>query len=199
MRRLAQFALGLLVLTFCTEARMGNAEIRGRNVASASIGKDGLIHILRSDGTEFVAPLEVSPVQLVGPDDKQVSVEPPIIADDGRTVGWLVNFPNCCTSYPIPLVLMIYRDGKVVNQIRSSVQRPIWKWVFIDGGLRVAYYSETVHGGWGRRCELRDVATGKMLDEWDRDEWDRSKGRELPGWCKLFAQDLDDLKEPAPK
>jgi hypothetical protein len=189
MRKCHQSALVLLVMSCCLATEQASARDRGAQVTSAIVGTDGLVHIRRGSGAEFVAPLEKSPVDIETAHDMQVSVEAPVIAD-GRTVGWLVNFPNCCTSYPIPLVLMIYRDGKIVSRIRPSVLLPIWKWVFIDGGLRVAYYSETVHGGWGRRCELRDIQTGKMLDEWDRDEWDRSKGRALPDWCKPFENEL---------
>jgi hypothetical protein len=152
-----------------------------------------LIHILRGDGTEFVAPREVSPVPLANTDGMQVSVEAPVIAEDGRSVGWLVNFPNCCTSDPIPLVLVIYRNGQILRRIRPSVLQALFEGVFVDGGSRVAYYSDTMHGGWGRRCELREVASGKLLDEWYP-----GKSKTLPKWAEQFAQELSPLEEDAP-
>jgi|GEM_PF-935372 len=193
MRRSARFTTLLFVTMFGSGAQLCHAGVQARKVTSAVVGKDGLVHIRRGDGTEFVAPRETSPVRLADTDDMQVSVEAPVIAKDGRTVGWLANFPNCCTSYPIPLVIVIYRDGGILRRIRPSVELPIWKWIFADAGSRVAYYSETVHSGMGRRSELREVASGKLLDEWYP-----GKNKTLPKWAERFVQDLAPLKEGAP-
>ena len=121
-------------------------------------------------------------MQMEGMDEAQSSVEAPVVADDGRTVGWLVNFPNCCTSYPIPLVLVIYRDGRILRRIVSGVALPIWKWSFVPGGERVTYYSEMVHGGKVRRAELRDVVNGKVIDFWNGDEGSSKQMRPMQEW-----------------
>jgi len=42
------------------------------------------------------------------------------IAEDKRTVGRTVLYENCCTSYPIPLLLVIYRDGKVQQRLNTG-------------------------------------------------------------------------------
>ena len=52
------------------------------------------------------------------------------IAEDGRTVGWTVLYDNCCTSYPIPLLLVIYKDGKVQQRLNKSGQ------MIYDGGVQ---------------------------------------------------------------
>jgi len=41
-------------------------------------------------------------------------------------------------------------------------------------------------------CELREVASGKVLEEWHP-----GKNKTLPGWAERFAQDLGDLKAAA--
>lgn len=164
-------------------------EAQSTGVKSVIVGKDGLVHILNNDGTEFVAPREVSPIQILGKNDMQVSVEEPVIAKDGHTVGWLVNFPNCCTSYPIPLVLVIYRDGKILNHIVPKVGLPPWRWAFLKNGNEVAYYADTVHGNLDPTCELRDVKSGKLLDEWHQ-----GKTKILPEWAESFAQDVGELE-----
>ena len=67
-------------------------------VNTISIGSDGIVHILHSGGVEFIAPKE----------KEQVSTGSSSIADDKSAAGWLVFYENCCTSYPIPLGLLVY-------------------------------------------------------------------------------------------
>jgi hypothetical protein len=43
------------------------------------------------------------------------------IADDKKTVGWLAEYENCCTSYAVPLKLVIYRDGKVRQRLGDGM------------------------------------------------------------------------------
>src|SRR5262249_22074198 len=49
---------------------------------------------------------------VVALDSAQVGFQSIAIARDGRSVGWLALYPNCCTSYPIPLELVIYSGGR---------------------------------------------------------------------------------------
>lgn len=170
----------------------GKCSCQRETVTSAKIGNDGLVHIRRGDGTEFVAPREISPVLLTDSDNMQVSVEQPVLAEDGRTVGWTVNFPNCCTSYPIPLMLVIYRDGGIFRRIIPGLA--VFRWFFLRNGSEVAYSAETVHGSLAPTCELRDVRSGGLLDEWHGD-----KRKALPKWAELFAQDAGDVSRTTTK
>ena len=43
-------------------------------------------------------------------------------------VGWTVLYDNRCTSYPIPLLLVIYKDGKAQQRLNKSGQ------MIYDGG-----------------------------------------------------------------
>jgi hypothetical protein len=193
MRRAIQFAFVMLALGVFPGIGNVHAEVKTKTVISASVGKDGLVHIRRRDGTDFVAPREKSPVPLTELDNMQVSVEAPVVAQDGRTVGWLVNFPNCCTSYPIPLLLVIYRDGKILRLITSEAGLPVFKWVFLGNGSEVAYVASTVHGDYEPICELRDVGSGRIIETWQGD-----KSKALPRWAEPFAQYVGDLQEHSP-
>jgi len=187
MRRSALFTTLLLVMIpLCGNATVP-ARVQARNVTSAAIGKDGLVHIRRSDGTEFVAPRETSPVSLAGAHDLQVSVDALVIANDGRTVGWLVNVPNCCTSYPIPMTIVLYRDGHIIRHISNG--RAIFKFQFVKGGEQIAYFSDTMHGNLGPECVLVSVSSGKTLGDWTRG------GGPLPFWAEVFAVDVGPLED----
>ena len=50
---------------------------------------------------------------LVAMEGEQTSFSKPILSSARTAVGAQAEFPNCCTSYDIPLQLVIYADGKV--------------------------------------------------------------------------------------
>jgi hypothetical protein len=179
----------LLGLIFVIGVGAANCQDAKGRIARAEIGRDGLVHLTQRDGKEFTAPREASPVELSGSDNMQVSVEKPVISPDGRTAGWLVNFPICCTSYPIPMILVLWRDGGILRRVQPRSGLPVWSWFFLDGGQKVAYRFETTHGFMGAGCEQRDVATGAILDSWFAG--DRNK-KGLPVWAEPFRKDLTD-------
>src|SRR5262249_21090826 len=76
---------------------------------------------------------------------RQVEFKDVVISPDRRTVGWLAMYSNCCTSYPIPLALVLYSDGKTREFTGTGL--PIWRWAFQNEGKQVAFEQETVHGG----------------------------------------------------
>ena len=121
------------------------------------VGADGQLRIVTKDRREIVPKKE--------PD--QVAFEMPRISPDGRAVGWLALYPNCCTSYPIPLKLVIYASGKLRTFTGSGL--PIWRWCFQAGRKQVAFEQETVHGGIGVHYELRAVTTGRLVANYDPD------------------------------
>jgi len=122
--------------------------------ASAAIDDQGQLRIVTKDGREILPKKE----------DKQVGFIRPRVSDDGRSVGWLAEFPNSSTSYPIPLKLMILTNGRM--RAFTGAGLPIWRWAFREGGRRFAFEQETVHGGSGIHYELRDVATGRLIEEY---------------------------------
>jgi hypothetical protein len=141
----------------------------------ASIDPDGQLRILTQNLRE------ITPRR----DKDQVGFQMAVISPDRHTVGWLAMYPNCCTSYPIPLKLMIYADGKAHDFTGNGL--PVWRWRFLSSGKQVAYEQETVHGGLGVHYELRDVATGRLAAEYDPDP-------EIPGKPPWWVDELDSEK-----
>jgi hypothetical protein len=151
--------------------------IAQKTIAHATIDPSGEVRITYSDGRERIVPKL----------KEEAAFERPRIAQDRRTVGWLADYPNCCTSYPIPMVLVIYRDGGVLRSIFAGM--PIWHWIFLAGGTRVAIYTDTVHSGLDPNYELRDVNSGRIVASWDP-----SSPRVQPEWVKLLESDTS--KDP---
>jgi general stress protein 26 len=91
------------------------------------------------------------------------------VSADGSAVGWLAYYPNCCTSYPIPLLVEIYTGGE-----RKSFSPAIaaWDWCFVDGADKLAAMSMTVHGPQHQILELWDVRSGAKLEAltWMQDQ-----------------------------
>jgi len=142
MLRKLMFIVALLVPAFFC----GAAETYG----SAEIDQNGQLRIITGEGREIVPAL----------DEEQTGFDRAAISSDRQTVGWLALYPNCCTSYPIPLKLVLYSGGRVRSL--SGNELPVWRWCFLSGGKQVAFEQETVHGGLGVHYELRDVATGHL-------------------------------------
>jgi len=123
-------------------------------VAAAADSAVGL-RIQRANGRAVVIPL----------DSAQVEYDRIAISKDGRSVGWLALYPNCCTSYPIPLKLVVYSRGRA--RTFDGTGLPVWRWHFAAAGRQVAFKQETVHGGFGVHYELRDIATGRLIAQYD--------------------------------
>ena len=95
----------------------------------------------------------------------QVKVEGTAASADGRRVGWLVDMPNCCTSYEVPKLLVILRNGKVERVFDEG--QCIFDWAFVRRGAAVAYYTGVLHGSDFKSFFLRDPRTGALLAKYD--------------------------------
>jgi hypothetical protein len=129
----------------------------------------GPLHIIYSDGTEIVKTLP----PLKASTDKEVvynavGISDVHLAEDGQTLGWTINVENCCTSYSIPLSVVVFRDKKVLHTISPGLM--IWSWKFVEGGKKVEIVSGTVHGSDDGDDQVYDVQTGKLLSENNGDE-----------------------------
>jgi hypothetical protein len=120
------------------------------------IGGDRRIVITLSDGSTVMPPKE----------DYQATVDEPAISNDRHAVGWLVeHWEGSVSGESIPFKLVIYRPGKPLR--RFSADPVFWTWWFVDGGTRVGYCENSLHPGPSPpRCELRDVETGRKIDEY---------------------------------
>jgi len=74
-------------------------------------------------------------------------------------------FGNCCTSYDIPLQLVVHARGKLHKF--KGVGLPIFQWGFADSGTRIAYGQETVHFSCVTHYELRDIDSERLIDSID--------------------------------
>jgi len=94
--------------------------------------------------------------------EQQVGFKDIAISPDGQAVAWTALFPNCCTSYPIPMLVEVYSAGK-----RRTFDPAIapWHWCFVDGSQKIAALSTTVHGPQNEIIELWDIPTGKKLED----------------------------------
>lgn len=162
-RRVAVLVCALLTFV----ARTSTAQ----DVSRAYCGKDGKAHIVYRDGATRTPATAT----------KQVGCEHITVAKDGRTVGWSVLVDNCCTSYPIPISVVVYRNGK---QMVISSDQSVWEWRFIDEGRRVAVLSGPLHGG-ATAANLYNSHNGRVLATWDGKEtapiW-------ATGWERQFAE-----------
>ncbi|MGR8981636.1 MAG: hypothetical protein ACU84H_16310 [Gammaproteobacteria bacterium] len=69
---------------------------------SATVDQSGQLRILTGEGRE-IAP---------APEEGQAGFQRAATSSDRRSVGWLALYPNCCTSYPIPLKLFVHTGDK---------------------------------------------------------------------------------------
>jgi hypothetical protein len=93
-------------------ALAGWSQRKSVKLSKVYIGQDGLAHVVTQGGEDIA----------ISKADGQVGVMDPRLASNDRTAGWLIEQDNCCTSYPIPTRIGVYRDGKttLINLILAS-------------------------------------------------------------------------------
>jgi hypothetical protein len=126
---------------------------------SAGIDADGNLRILTSRHRTIVVPKGGS---IKGRESfgRQAAFEKPVLSDDQRAVGAQAMFENCCTSYDIPLQLVVYSNGKT-HRFEGGLA--IFDWHFADRGRRVVFSQQTVHFACAVHWELRDVASERLV------------------------------------
>jgi hypothetical protein len=129
--------------------------------ALPAAGADRYVETTVNDAGELRIVTGTGSAILIRKQRDQVGFDQIAISPTGQSVGWVVLEPNCCTSYPIPLQLVIYSDG--ARRTFTGLGLPIWHWRFTAGGRQVAFHQETVHGGLGTHYELRDVDSGRLI------------------------------------
>lgn len=127
----------------------------------------------------------------------QVQVEGTAVSADGKRVGWLVDLPNCCTSYAVPTYLVTFRNGKIEGIFEEG--QGIFDWAFVRKGAAVSYFTSTLHGTDHRSFFLRDAASGRLLGTYDYPdtyEFPDSEERRAaavaaaPGWVRAIGSSV---------
>ena len=114
-------------------------------------------------------------------DGDQVAFDQVTVSADHRSVGWVALYPNCCTSYPIPLKLIVLTDGRTRTLAGNGL--PVWRWSFFADGKRIAFRQAPIHGEDHSHFELRDLRTGRLVDRFDSDS---ASLREAPVWARVL-------------
>jgi hypothetical protein len=135
-----------------TRPTPGAAAERVETYKSAVIDAEGSLRITTADRGTIVVPR-------VG---EQSAFREPILSADRTAVGAQVDYPNCCTSYDIPLQLVVYAKGRLHRF--GGIGLPIFQWHFADRGSRVAFGQETVHFSCAVHYELRDIQSERVIE-----------------------------------
>jgi hypothetical protein len=122
---------------------------------SAAIDSNGNLAIVKTNGQSITILKE----------GEQTAFSAPVVSSGRTAVGAQALFANCCTSYDIPLQLVVYSAGKAHRF--QGVGLPIFQWGFANGGARVAYGQEPVHFGCATHYELRDIETERLIESVD--------------------------------
>ena len=151
------------LVTVCSAVALSGVLVRAatETYVEATIDANGHLRVVTLTG-KVIQPKPLPARPNVG---DQVGFDQVAISPDGRVVGWLALYPNCCASYPIPLALVLYSNGK--TRTFKGNELPVWRWRFEAEGKQVAFEQETVHGGIGVHYELRETLTGRLVEEYN--------------------------------
>jgi hypothetical protein len=176
---------GTLALVISFALAMGaHASPAQRTFRTADVDAAGQLRIMRSN-RQVIRPAA---------DSGQVGFEQAALSADHRTVGWLALYPNCCTSYPIPLALVLLRTDGRRTVIRNDL--PIWQWAFVGDGRSVVIRQAPVHGAAPTFYERRDVRTGRVLATAHADT---SAPEALPAWVRGAMRKRMPMSQPSNK
>ena len=128
---------------------------RPERYESAAIDADGNLAIVKSNGQTVVVRKEKD----------QTSFSAPVLSPVNRAIGAQAMFENCCTSYDIPLQLVVYAGGKIHRF--KGIGLPVFQWGFANGGTQVVYGQEPVHFSCATHYEMRDIESERLLDSAD--------------------------------
>ena len=150
------FAIAVIVaLPYMSSAQTRSGSARRVETYERVSVDGGNLVIVTSDRRTIVVPKE----------REQTAFVKPVLSANRTAVGSQAEFPNCCTSYDIPLQLVVYANGKIHRF--TGIGLPIFRWHFVDDGRRVAYSQETVHFACVTHYELRDVESERLIDSAD--------------------------------
>jgi hypothetical protein len=194
-------ALMFLLTAFCLSFSVSAQTKAAQPSARATIAKffideakpgsgyeTGPIHIIYSDGTEIIQKLP--PLKKSTKKEtvfNAVGFSQIELADDQKTLGWTVQVQNCCTSYSIPLSVVVFRSGRIIH---SFAERMVWDWMFLPDSKQLAVVWGATHGPEVGEYMLYDISTGKLVAEVWGDEDKQALKDDAPDWAKRLQEKL---------
>jgi hypothetical protein len=144
--------------TACSSSR-NSGQTTARDPAelydSVTIDAQGQLAVLKPNGETIIVRKE----------GEQTAFATPLVSAARNAVAAQAMFRNCCTSYDVPLQLVVYSSGKAHRFTGDG--SPIFQWAFADSGTRIAYGQEPVHFACATHYELRDIESGRLVDSVD--------------------------------
>ncbi len=152
-----------------------------------------VVHAKPDDGSSLSLTRDGRTVPAPRTEPEQAGFEQAQVSADGRTVGWVAQMPNCCTSYPLPLVLVLYRDGKVIRRFDEAP--PIWDWAFVPGRDEVVIRQAYPHGPEFFTFTRLRIADGKALATYECNQDERVHAPR-PAWTRVIGEQCPDYMPP---
>ena len=120
----------------------------------------------------------------------QVEFGSPQVSPDRSHVGWLALEANCCTSYAVPMTLVVMDEQHRVQTFIGN-GLPIFDWCFLPDSRSVAYMQTVLHGTNFEHYEQRSLTDGHLLAEYDYpdDPAENAAARKnAPAWVRCVPQ-----------
>ena len=118
-------------------------------------------------GPDGAARITIGGKQIrVAKERRQTGIREPQVAPDG-TAGWLVEYQVEGVESAVAATLTLWRGGRTIR--RFPTQQSFWSWSFYAEGKQVAFHTGPLHGEPKSHCELHDVASGRLIAQWDGD------------------------------
>ena len=144
----------------------------------ATLSADGASLVIRTADESFPAPKT---------EDEQRGYAQARVSSDGKLVGWVALEAACCTSYPLPITLVLLRADR--SLVRFEEGLPIWAWKFEPGGA-VAFRQRTTHGTSNVTYKLVRIRDRKVLEQYECFSEDAaSESPRVPGWVWPLAEE----------
>jgi hypothetical protein len=121
----------------------------------AALNPDGHLMITTTGGRTIVIPKAPG----------QTAFGEPVLSPDGTAIAAQALYPNCCTSYDLPLELVVHAAGQTRRFKGNGL--PIFEWGYAESGKQVAYAQQPAHSGCVVHYELREIASGRLIDAVD--------------------------------
>jgi hypothetical protein len=143
-----------------------------------TLSADGASLVVRTADESFPAPKTEA---------EQQGFDQPQVSRDGKFVGWVAIETSCCTSYPLPITLVLLREDRSVVRFEEGL--PIWAWKFEQGGA-VAFRQRTTHGTSTITYTLIRIRDRKLIGQYECFSEDASSETpRVPNWVWSIARE----------